>query len=79
MPQRRPPGPPPDTTPPKLKLALSRKTFATSDKLNKVAVEHGETPTSGKRLRNNLKVGTRLSASLSEPAPPTCGSTRPAA
>ncbi|HET7444852.1 MAG TPA: hypothetical protein VFJ57_09360 [Solirubrobacterales bacterium] len=62
-------GPPPaDTTAPKLKLQLSRKTFATGSKLNKVAVEHGEPSYVWKALQYDLKVGTRLAATLSEPA-----------
>ncbi|MGV1047887.1 MAG: hypothetical protein ACOYD4_05105 [Solirubrobacterales bacterium] len=57
-----------DATPPRLKLQLSRKTFATGGKLNKVLVERGESSYVWKSLRADLKVGTRLLATLNEPA-----------
>lgn len=63
------PGPPPaDTTPPKLKINLSRKSFAPGDKLNQVAVKSGDTSFVKKAVRGPLKEGTRLLISLDEPA-----------
>lgn len=63
-----PPAPPADTTPPKLKVNLSRKGFTPGDKLNQLAIERGELSYVWKRLRFDLKEGTRLLVSLDEPA-----------
>ena len=57
-----------DVTPPKLKVNVSRKTFAVGDKLNQVAVKRGEGSYVWKSLRATLKEGTRLLVHLDEPA-----------
>lgn len=55
-----------DTTPPKLRINLSRKGFAPGDKLNQVAVEAGDPSYVEKRVRTAIKVGTRLLVELDE-------------
>jgi hypothetical protein len=68
QPQSPPPPPLPDTTPPKLKVGLSRNVFAPGAKLNQVAVEEGDPSYVWKAVRTPVKVGTRLLVSLDEPA-----------
>ncbi|MGE0067535.1 MAG: hypothetical protein AB7T48_09310, partial [Solirubrobacterales bacterium] len=67
-----PPAPPPpplaETTPPKLKVGLSRNVFAPGAKLNQVAVKDGDPSYVWKAVRTPVKVGTRLLVSLDEPA-----------
>jgi hypothetical protein len=64
-----PPAPPPaDTTPPKLKVGLSRNVFAPGGKLNQVAVKKDDPSYVWKEVRLAVKFGTRLLVSLDEPA-----------
>lgn len=63
-----PPAPPGDTTPPKLKVGLSRNVFAPGGKLNQVAVKDGDPSYVWKAVRTPVKFGTRLLVSLDEPA-----------
>jgi hypothetical protein len=63
-----PAPPPPDTTPPKLKVGLSRNVFAPGGKLNQIAVKDGDPSYVWKSVRIPLKFGTRLLVSLDEPA-----------
>jgi hypothetical protein len=57
-----------DTTPPKLRIGISRKEFAPGDKLNQVAVKDGDTSYVQKAVRGALKEGTRLLVELDEEA-----------
>ncbi len=67
-PQPQPPSPPGDTTPPKLKVGLSRNVFAPGAKLNQVAIKDGDPSYVWKAVRTPVKVGTRLLVDLDEPA-----------
>jgi hypothetical protein len=68
IPPATPPGRIQDTTPPKLRVNLSRKGFAPGDKLNQVAVAGGDPSYVEKAVRGAVKEGTRLLVELDEPA-----------
>jgi hypothetical protein len=67
-PASSPPPSPSDTTPPKLKVGVSRNVFAPGAKLNQIAVEDGDPSYVWKKVRTPVKVGTRVLVSLDEPA-----------
>jgi hypothetical protein len=62
------PPPPGDIKPPKVKVRLSRASFAPGDKLNQIAVKPGDTSYVWKEVRGPVKEGTRVLVTLDEDA-----------